>query len=98
MVNKQNISPIERETIISYNEAEKTANVYTMNQALKNKLSKMSNDFPDLVKFKKEHPDGAVEYELPKKYIKVARPIVLTDEQIEKRVQALKVAKAARKN
>lgn len=82
---KQVIPMIERETIITYNEKEKTANVYTTNKALSAKLKGMALEYPALVKFVREHLDGAVEYTGPKKSIRVNKPIVLTDEQREKR-------------
>ena len=64
---KQFIPLIERETIITYNEKEKTANVYTANKALCAKLKGMALEYPTLVKFVKEHQDGALEYTVPKK-------------------------------
>ena len=42
---------IERETIITYNEKEKTANVYTSTKAECTKLTGMALQYPDLVKF-----------------------------------------------
>lgn len=66
---KQFIPLIERETIITYNEKEKTANVYTTNKALSAKLKGMALEYPALVKFVKEHQDGAVEYTVPKKKV-----------------------------
>ena len=47
---KKNFIPlIERETIITYNEAENIANVYTMNRKLSRKLSDLSQEYPSLV-------------------------------------------------
>lgn len=72
---KKNFIPlIERETIITYNEAENIANVYTMNRKLSRKLSDMAQEYPSLVKFVRTYPDGALEYELPKRSIAVNRP------------------------
>lgn len=72
---KKNFIPlIERETIITYNEAENIANVYTMNRKLSRKLSAMAQEYPSSVKFVRTYPDGALEYELPKKSIAVNRP------------------------
>lgn len=90
---KQFIPLIERETIITYNEKEKTANVYTMNKALCAKLKDMSQEYPTLVKFVKEYQDGALEYTVPKKSIRVNKPIILTDEQREKRRKAMRAAR-----
>ena len=95
MQKTQPIPLIERETIITYNEAEKTANVYTMNKALGLKLNSMAKEYPTLVKFVKEYPDGALEYTVPKKSIRVNKPIVLTDEQREKRRKLMCAAREA---
>ena len=43
------LSKLERETIILYNEAEPTANNYTHNRRLINKLRRMAKAFPDAV-------------------------------------------------
>lgn len=46
---KKNFIPlIERETIITYNEAENIANVYTMNRKLSRKPSDMAQEYPSL--------------------------------------------------
>ena len=85
MESKQYIPLVERETIITYNEMEKDANVYTMNKALSTILGRMAQECPTLVKFVREHQDGALEYTVPKKCIRVNKPVVLTDEQREKK-------------
>lgn len=72
----KSVPQVERETIITYNNAEKTANVYTMNRKLARKLSAMAQEYPSLVKFVRKYPDSAVEYELPKKSIVVSKPRV----------------------
>lgn len=71
---KKFVPLVERETIITYNDAEKTANVYTMNRKLSRKLLSMAQEYPSLVKFVRSYPDGAVEYELPRKSIIVSKP------------------------
>lgn len=76
-----NIPKEERETIITYNEAEPVASVYTMNGALIRKLEGLTESRPDEARRVKNHPDGAQEYEVPKKWIRVQPPRVLTDEQ-----------------
>lgn len=44
---KKKVVPLsERETIITYNDAEKTANVYTMNRKLSRKLLAMAQEYP----------------------------------------------------
>ena len=77
----------ERETIITFNEKEPTASVYTMNGAL---IRKLADDARRI----KTYPDGAQEYEVPKKWVKVNASRILSDAQRE---AALKSAVAARK-
>lgn len=71
----------ERETIITYNEAEPTASVYTMNGALIRKLDGLAQTRPDDARRVKNYPDGAQEYEVPKKWVKISPPRVYSEEQ-----------------
>lgn len=89
-----NISKEERETIITYNEAEPVASVYTMNGALIRKLEGLVESRPGEVRRVKTYPDGAQEYEVPKKWVRVNASRILSDAQRE---AALKNAEAARK-
>lgn len=88
------ISLEERETIITFNEKEPTASVYTMNGALIRKLGSLTQSRPDDARRVKTYPDGAQEYEVPKKWVKVNASRILSDAQRE---AALKNAEAARK-
>lgn len=68
------LSKLERETIILYNEAEPTANIYTHNRRLINKLRRMAKAFPDAVyPDRPEHP-GAVSYVVPKSCVIIRNP------------------------
>lgn len=63
-----NIPGSERETVITYNEQEKAAVVYTCNPALKRKLDGLTIARPDECKLLRRLPDGiGVEYDVPKK-------------------------------
>lgn len=74
----------EQETIILFNEAEKTASVYTHNRAFLRKLEKLAEDRPDDCRLKRKDPENrAAEYIVPKKWIKINAPRCLTDEQKE---------------
>lgn len=84
----------EQETIITFNEKDQTANVYTMNKALTRKLDSLTVTRADDARRVKTYPDGAQEYEVPKKWVKVSPPRILSDAQRE---AALKNAEAARK-
>ena len=74
----------EQETIILYDQANKTAEIYTYHPALVRKLDKACISHPDLYKFTGEEC-GARLYTIPKKYISVRVPSlkVKTPEQIE---------------
>lgn len=89
-----NIPKEERETIITYNEAEAVASVYTMNGALIRKLEGLVESRPGEARRVKTYPDGAQEYEVPKKWVRVNASRILSDAQRE---AALKNAEAARK-
>lgn len=89
-----NIPKEERETIITYNEAEPVASVYTMNGALIRKLESLTESRPGEARRVKTYPDGAQEYEVPKKWVRVNASRILSDAQRE---AALKNAEAARK-
>lgn len=68
------LTPEERETIILYNEAEPTANVYTHDPKLTEKLKQLHKQHPGKVyPEQKEHP-GAVSYIVPKNCVSVRAP------------------------
>lgn len=71
----------ERETIITFNEKDETANVYTMNRALARKLDGLTVTRANAARRVKAYPDGAQEYEVPKKWVKVNPPRVYSEEQ-----------------
>lgn len=83
----------EQETIIGFNEAEATASVYTHNGALKRKLEKLAKERPADVQLSRRYPEGAVEYTIPKRWVRVNATRVLSEAQRE---AALKNVKAAR--
>ena len=84
----------EQETIITFNEKEPTASVYTMNGAFIRKLDSLTQSRPDDARRVKTYPDGAQDYVVPKKWVKVNASRILSDAQ---RVAALMNAEAARK-
>ena len=75
------ISRLEQETIIGFNEAEATASVYTHNGALKRKLEKLAKERPADVQLSRQYPEGAVEYTIPKRWVRVNASRVLTEKQ-----------------
>ena len=68
---KYRLTKYERETIILFNEAETTANIYTYNTALKNRLAKFSRENPGIAKLKTEYPCGGVSYEVDKRRLSI---------------------------
>lgn len=81
-----NLSLYEQETIINFNEADSTASVYTHNRALIRKLDKLAEERPgDCHREKTSHDGKAVDYIVPKAWVKIRPKRVLTDEQKEER-------------
>lgn len=79
-----NLSRYEMETIISYNDEEKTASVYTHNRSLLRKLAAMAEERPDECKLiRTNHEELAAEYIIPKRWVKVRMTRILTDEQMQ---------------
>lgn len=68
--------------MINFNEAEKTASVYTFNKSLKKKLDALTAERPDEVQRTRENFSGeAVEYIIPKTWIKIKPPRVMSEAQ-----------------
>ena len=74
------LSKYEQETIINYNEEERTASVYTHSRKLRSKLSKiaMENSDCQILKETDEHS----EFIVPKKWIKVSPPKKMSAESL----------------
>ena len=83
----------EQETVINYNEEESTASIYTHNRALRRKLEKLSADRPEDCRLYRISRDGlAVEYCLPKSWVRINPPrkgTPLTEEQKQERLERL---------
>lgn len=83
----------EQETIINFNEGEKTCSVYTHNRALCRKLEQLAQQRPEECRLTKTSHDGkAVDYSIPKSWIRIHPPRVaapLTEEQKQKRREHL---------
>lgn len=76
------LSFYEQESVISFNEDEKTANVYTHKKSLLRKLEKLAQDRPEecrLVKF--SHGGRAADYIIPKAWVKITPPRIASEEQ-----------------
>lgn len=75
------LSNIERETVLNFNEAERTASVYTHNPALKNQLLDLCRTHPEQVRQTADNGWGGLTFELPKKWLRIVPPRVLTPAQ-----------------
>jgi len=74
----------EQETIILTSEADYTAEVYTYNKPMKRRLKQLSEKFPDMFYQIKDDGWGGLTYIVPKKYVKINSPRILSKEQAEK--------------
>jgi len=74
-----NLSNLERETIILYNEAEKTATVDTCSPALMRRMDQYCAEHPECSLVRKD--EYGAKYVCPKKWIKVRLPRQLSDAQ-----------------
>lgn len=91
---------LERETLIDFNEIEKTASVYTCNKALQNKLRRLAEERPEECRIVEEYPESkAIEFDVPKKWIKVSPPrtVNLTEEQKAEIAERLRAFREAQK-
>lgn len=73
------LTKYEQETIINYNQEEKTASVYTCDMALIRRLDKLCQNYTEITVSK-----GGIqskEYTFPKRWIKIRAPRQLSDEQ-----------------
>lgn len=83
------LSKLEQETIITFNEQEQQAQVYTHNKLLQKRLSGFCEKYPDQFSFRGDNGAGFT-FVVPKKRITVTAPRSLTPEQKEKARQNLK--------
>ncbi len=75
------LTNMERETIINFNEAERTANIYTHNPVLKAQLQELCRKYPDQVRQTATNAWGGLTFELSKKWLRVKPPCVLSPAQ-----------------
>jgi hypothetical protein len=85
MDNNKNLTRYEQETIINYNQEEKTCSCYTMDAALIRKLDKLCQVSKEITLA--TQTEDSKTYNFPKKWLKVRMPKQLTDEQREKMAQ-----------
>lgn len=91
------LSKAEMETIIRFDEAGIFATVYTYNAALKRKLGTLADSRDDIHKTEDDQ-HGGVTYEMPKKWIKIAPPRVLSEAQKQACREKLLLARSSAKS
>lgn len=77
------LTKYERETIITFNEEEKDAWVYTHNRALKNRLARLREKYPDYFLVVREDKES-ITYKFPKKLALIQSPRFSTKKTKEK--------------
>lgn len=73
----------EKESVINFNEADQTASIYTHNAALIRQLTQLCGSHPEQVRRTGDNGYGGLTFELPKKWLKVSPPRVLSLAQKE---------------
>ena len=68
------LTPAERETIILFDDAGDTANVYTHDRKLIDKLKRLHEKYPDQIFPDKKARAGAVSYTVPKRCVSIRPP------------------------
>lgn len=86
-----NLTKYEQETIINYNNEEKTASIFTYDRSLIRKLDKRLPDYPDITVVRRG--EDWAEYSLPKKWLKVGFPRQLSDEQRAEMANRMRTAR-----
>lgn len=81
------LSKYEQETIITFNEAEQTASVYTHNRAMRTKLDKLAEERPEDCKVERvTQSRQSIEFLIPKSWVHIYPPrksAPLTEERKE---------------
>ena len=93
------LSLYERETIITYNEAESEASVYTHNKALRRTLDKLAQERPEDCRVDRVgHGGAAADYTIPKAWVKIRPPRVASEAQKAASRRAAEKAQLARQS
>ncbi len=75
------LTNVEKETIANFSEASHTAQIYTHNAALKRQLLELCQTYPEQVRQTAADGRGGLTFDLPKKWIRVVPPRVLSPAQ-----------------
>ena len=77
------LSNYEKETIFLFNEADREASVFTYNDALKKQLEALCVSHPEQVLRTEDNGYGGLTFALPKKWLKIKPPRILSAAQRE---------------
>lgn len=75
------LSNYERETVILFNEADREAGIFTYNEALKKQLGALCESHPGQVRRTEDNGCGGLTFALPKKWLKITPPRILSEAQ-----------------
>ncbi len=70
-----NLTNLEKETIILFNEAEKEAEVFTYNGRLIRQINNLIKKFPDRFRLKSDNGDGGLTFIVPKQRVYITTPL-----------------------
>lgn len=75
------LSNAEKETVIQFDEAGRTASVYTYNPALKKQLQELCRTRPEQVRRTAVSSWDGMSFEIPKRWIRITPPRILSPAQ-----------------
>ena len=75
------LTSLERESFFVFNQAERNASIFTYNVTLQKQLSALCAAYPDLVRQTAANDFGGLTFELPKKWLRIVPPRVLSPAQ-----------------
>lgn len=85
------LTKLEKETIILFNEDESDAEIYTFNGKLKRKLAERAIEYPELYRLSEDKRYGSVTCTVPKFFLSVSfKKPISPERHMQLREQALK--------
>lgn len=88
----------EQETIITFNEADSTAEVFTYNSRMQRTLARLAGTRPGEVTHIKTSPEGGTTYTTPKGWVKIKPPRVQSEAQRAVSMRAMQKAHLSRES
>lgn len=79
-----------KETIIVFNERDRSAEVFTYNSRMKRELDKLVIDRPSDVQWLRDNGHGGMTYIVPKKWVKIRASRILSEAQRELKAAAMR--------